>query len=137
MNMNQSSWLRDLVGFLVGGVSAAATSGVIVVSFYPLPATPDPHNHTGEALTVLVLILFSCGGFIGRRGFSADFISDILPSVITAFGIVLFLCVLPGWSFDEIAKMMGFASVGILVSAVVPLLLQRRFPPKIGDDHEA
>jgi hypothetical protein len=105
--------------------------------FYPLPAVPDPHNHTGEALALLVLVMFFCGGFIGRRGFSADFISDLWPSVITAFAIVLFLCILPGLSFDEIAKMVGFASVGIVTSAAASLLLQRWFPPKIENSHDA
>jgi len=135
--MNHSSLLRDVLGFLVGGVLAAVASGVVLVLFYPLPAVPDPHNHTGEALAMLVLVMFFCGGFIGRRGFSADFISDLWPSVITAFGVTLFLCVLAGLSFDELAKMLGFATVGIVTSAAMSLLLQRWFPPKIEDSQDA
>jgi len=137
VNMNHSSLLRDVVGFLVGGLLAAVASGVVLVLIYPLPAVPDPRNHTGEALLMLVLVMFFCGGFIGRRGFSADFISDLWPSVITAFGAALFLCILAGLSFDEIAKMLGFATIGIVTSAAVSLLLQRWFPLKIKDSHDA
>jgi hypothetical protein len=136
VNTNHSSLLRDVLGFLVGGLVAAFSSGLVLVSFYPLPAVPDPHNHTGEALAILVVVMLFCGGFIGRRGFSADFVSDLWPTVLTAFGVVVFLCILPGLDFDEIAKMVGFASVGIITSAAITLLLQHWFPPKIENDHD-
>ena len=137
VNMNHSSLLRDVIGFLVGGLLAAVASGVVLVLFYPVTAMPDPHNHTGEALALLVFVMFFCGGFIGRRGFSADFVSDLWPSILTSFAIVLFLCILPGLDFYEITKMVGFASVGIIASAAASLLLQRWFPPKIEDSHDA
>lgn len=130
MNTNQTSLLRDLVGFIVGGLVAAVASALVFLAFFPLPE-PKPTDHTREALAVLVLVVFFCGGFIGRRVFSADFWSDLLPSVVTSYVVIGFLCLLSGLDFSESAPMIGFASAGIVTSAVVLLLLGRRFPPKI------
>jgi len=58
VNTNESSLLRDVIGFLVGGLLAAIASGVVLVLFYPLPAVPDLHNHTGETLAMLVVLMF-------------------------------------------------------------------------------
>ena len=125
-----------MTGFCIGGLSAAVVSALVFLAFFPLPE-PKPTDHTREALAMVVLVMFFCGGFIGRRGFSADFVSDLWPSVVTSFGVVLFLCFLAGLAFDEIAKLVGFAFVGIITSAAVSLLLQRLFPPKLQDDHAA
>ncbi|HEU6448542.1 MAG TPA: hypothetical protein VFV23_08910 [Verrucomicrobiae bacterium] len=134
--MNRSSLLRDVTGFCVGGLSAAVAAALVFLTFFPLPE-PKPTDHTREALTMVVLVMFFCGGFIGRRGFSADFVSDMWPSVVTSLAVVLFLCFLAGLAFDEIAPLVGFALVGIITSSVITLLLQRWFPPKIQDDHDA
>ena len=133
--MNQSSLLRDIVGFIVGGVTAAVASALILLAFFPLPPDPKPTDHTGEALAVLVLVTFFCGGFIGRRGFSADFWSDLFPSVIGSYVVIGFLCLISSLDFREATTMIGFASVGIVTSVVVSLLLLRWFPPKI-PNHE-
>jgi len=134
--MNHSSLLRDVTGFCIGGLSAAVAAALVFLAFAPLPE-PKPTDHTREALAMVVLVMFFCGGFIGRRGLSADFVSDLWPSVVTSFAVVLFLCVLAGLSFDEIAPLVGFAAVGIITSSVTSLLLQRWLPPKIQDDHDA
>ena len=128
--MNQSSLLRDVVGFVVGGLTAAVAAALIFLAFFPLPSEPKRTDHTGEALAMLVLVMLFCGGFIGRRGFSADFISDLVPPVIGSYVAVIGLCVIAGLSLGELAPMVGFASVGIITSAVVSLALLRWFPPK-------
>jgi hypothetical protein len=132
--MNQSSFLRDLTGFLVGGVTAALATGFVFSAFHPMPAERTPHNHTPEVLAVLVIAMFFAGGFIGRRGMSADFYSDLLPSIIGTYLVLGFLCVIASLDFVEIAAVLGFVTVGVVTSVVVSLLLLRWFPPKI--DHE-
>ena len=130
VNTSQSSLLRDVIGFVVGGLVASVASARVLLAFFPLPPEPDPRNHTGEALVILCIVMFFCGGFIGRRGLSADFWSDLLPSVGGSFVASVILCLSASLDLRETATMMGFASVGIVASAVAVLLLGRRFPPK-------
>ena len=130
--MNQSSFLRNLIGFLVGGVTAAVATGLVFSAFHPMPAERTPHNHTPEVLAALAIAMFFAGGFIGRRGISADFFSDLLPSVIGTYLILGFLCAIASLDFVEIAAVLGFVTVGVVASTVVSLLLLRWFPPKIG-----
>lgn len=132
--MNQPSFLRDLIGFLVGGVTAAVATGLVFSAFHPMPAERSTHDHTPEVLAALVIAMFFAGGFIGRRGISADFYSDLLRSVLGSYLILGFLFVIASLDFVEIAALLGFVTVGVLASAVVSLLLLRWFPPKI--DHE-
>ena len=129
MNTSHSSLLRDVVGFVAGGLAGAVAAALIFLAFFPLPE-PKPTDHTREALAVLVLVVFFCAGFVGRRAFSADFWSDLLPSVITSYVVIGFLCLISSLDFSEAAPMIGFASAGIVTSAVLLLLLGRRFPPK-------
>ena len=129
MNVNHPL-LRDVIGFFGGGIAAAVAAALIFQVFFPLPPDPKPTDHPGEALAVLVLAVFFCGGFIGRRAFSADFWSDLLPSVITSYVVIGFLCLISNLDLSEAAPMIGFASVGIITSVVFLLLLGRRFPPK-------
>ena len=129
MSTTHSSLARDVVGFLLGGIAGALAAALTFLAFFPLPE-PKPTDHTREALAVLVLVVFFCGGFVGRRAFSADFWSDFLPAVLISFAVVGFLCFLSGLSFSEAGPMIGFASVGIITSAVVLRLLSRRFPSK-------
>ena len=128
MNANQSSLARQAVGFLAGGILAAITAGVIFVAFFPLPKEHDPRNHTGEAFIMTVLVMFFCGGFIGRRGFSAEALSDFLPSVIGTYIVVVVLPLFAGLSFSELAPFLGFASAGVVASVMGSLLLLRWFP---------
>jgi multisubunit Na+/H+ antiporter MnhB subunit len=118
-----------VIGFFGGGVIAAVAAALVFLAFFPLPE-PKPTDHTREALAVVVLVAFFCGGFIGRRAFSADFWSDLLPSVIGSYVVVGFLCLISSLDFSESAPMVGFVSAGIVSSAIVLLLLGRRFPPK-------
>ncbi len=130
MNPREPSLLRDVVGFLVGSLVAAVSAALTFLAFFTLPEEPKRTDHTGEALEILVIVVFFCGGFIGRRAFSADFWSDLWPSFITSYVVVGFLCLISRLDFSEAAPMIGFASVGIVTSTVVLLLLGRRFPPK-------
>ena len=130
MNTNQSSLARDTVGFLVGAILAAVAAGLVFVTFFPLPKEQDPRNHTGEAFMMTVLVMFFCGGFIGRRGFSAEALSDFLPSVIGTYVAVVILPLFAGLSFRELLPFLGFASAGVAASVAGSLLLLRWFPPK-------
>jgi hypothetical protein len=129
METNRPSLLRDAVGFLIGGLVAAVAAGLVFLAVFPLPP-PKPTDHTREALAVLTLVVFFCGGFIGRRGFSAAYWPDLLPSAIGSYVVIGFLCLISSLDFREAALMIGFASVGIVTSSAVLLLLRRRFPPK-------
>lgn len=130
MNTNQSSLLRDVIGFIVGSLVAPVASALVFLAFFPLPVEPDPRDHTGEALVILCIVMLVCGGFIGRRGFSADFWSDLLPSVGGSFVASVIVCLIASLDLRETATMMGFGAVGIVASAVVVLLLGHRFPRK-------
>jgi hypothetical protein len=129
MNSSHSSFFRDLIGFLVGAAVAAAAAGLAFVAVYPpLPeSNPSRHDRAG-ALALLVIVLFFCGGFIGRRAFSAEFLSDLCWPIVGSYVVLAFLCVLASFSLSETASMVAFATAGILSSAVVSLLLLRCFP---------
>jgi len=132
MGTNRASLLRSVLGFLTGAFLADCAIAAIFFSFYSLPATDDPRNHTGEAFALLMLVMGVAGGFIGSRGLSADFMSDLLWPVGLVYGIVIFLCMLSSLSFGEAAIMVGFASVGVAASATGALLLRKKFPPQAG-----
>lgn len=110
-------------------------AALLFITFLPLPPEQLPANHTGGALAVLVLVAFFCGGFIGRRAFSADSWSDLRPSFIASYVVIGFLCLISNLDFAEAASMIGFASAGIVASALALLLLGRRFPAK-AETHE-
>ena len=130
MESHQSSLSRDVAGFLLGGVFAAIAAGLMFVAFFPLPKEQDPRNYTGGAFMITILVMFFCGGFIGRRGFSADAFSDLLPSVIGTYVVVVILCLMAGLDFGELAPLVGFATAGVIASAAGSLLLLRWFPPR-------
>ena len=132
--MNRSSLARDAAGFLLGGVLAAVAAGLIFVAFFPLPKEHNPRNHTGEAFIMTVLVMFFCGGLIGRRGFSAEAFSDLFPSITGTYITVVVLSLIAGLDFGELAPLVGFASAGVVASAVGSLLLMRWFPPKARPD---
>jgi hypothetical protein len=121
--------LRDIVGLLAGGLLAALLSSVVFLVLFPLPPA-KPTDHTREALAMLVLFNFFCGGFIGRRAFSADFLSQVLLSVGVSYAVMILLCILASLDFLEMARMIGLASAGILPSAAALFLLGQRFPSK-------
>jgi hypothetical protein len=131
MGSKQPSLLRDVCGFLVGALVAVTVAGLVFVLVYPpLPESDPSRPDRGGALAILAIVMFFCGGFIGRRGFSADFLSDLLWPVVGSYIAVGCLCVLATFSFGETATMTAFATAGILSSAVVSLVLLRRFPVK-------
>ena len=115
----------------MGGLSAAVAAGVTLVTIYPIsPDQPGRPNYGPVVLTVVVIGSFICGGFVGRRAFSALSWSDMLPSVIASYAVMGFLCLISSLDLSETARMVGFVSVGIVTSAVVLLLLGHRFPPE-------
>ncbi len=131
MSSDQSSLLRDTIGFLVGAVTAAAAAGLVFVMFYPpLPESNPSRHDRAAALAILVIVMFFCGGFIGRRGLSAQFLSDLRWPVVGSYIVVAFLCLLASFSLAETAIMLAFATAGILSSAVLSLALLWRFPLK-------
>ena len=101
--MNQPSLVRDIIGFFIGGVSAAVAAGLVFVAFFPLPTENDPRNHVGRTFVMLAVVMFLCGGFIGRRGFSAEALSDLLPSIIGTYAVAGLLPLFSGLSLSEIA----------------------------------
>lgn len=122
--MNRSL-LRDIVGFSVGGLLASILSCVVFLIFFPL--SPDkPTDHSREALAMLAFGSFLCGAFIGRRAFTADFVSQMLPSLSVSYSVMLLLCFLASLDFSEIARIIGVASAGILPSAAALFLLGQR-----------
>ena len=131
MNSKQPSLRRDLTGFVVGALAAATVAGLVFFLIYPpLPESNPSRHDRGAALAILVIAMFFCGGFIGRRGFSADFLSDLVWPVVGSYIAVVFLCLLASFSLGETATMAAFATAGILSSALVSLVLLRRFPMK-------
>lgn len=128
VDLNETNVGRDIAGFLTGGVIASVAAGLVFVTFFPLPKEPARHDHTGEALMITVLVMFFCGGFIGRRGFSADAFSDLLPSVTGSSITVVVLCFLSGLSLEEYIPLIGFATVGIIASAASSFALAKWFP---------
>ena len=131
--MNRQSLPRDVIGFLAGGFAGA--TGAALVYLASLGAPKGAHNgEDGAPLAALTSYMLFAGGFIGRSGFTADFRSDLYPSIIGSYVVAVFLCLTAGVSFGELSAMIGFVTVGILVSAVSSLLLMRCFPPKIVDE---
>ena len=131
--MNRRSLLRDVIGFAVGAMVGAVAAGIVYLAF--LGAPKGAHNgEDGAPLAVLVVFMLFAGGFIGRRGFTADFISDLYPSTIGSYIVAVISCVFAGLSLGELGAMIAFATMGILASAVTSLLLMRCFPPKIIDE---
>lgn len=130
METDRPSLAREAAGFALGGILAATASGLAFTLIFPLPETNDPRNHTGTAFALTVLVMLFCGGFVGRRGFNADWISDLLSSIGTTLGVVLFLSLLAGLSFSEIGPLVGFALVGCVASGLGTFFLGQRFPAK-------
>jgi hypothetical protein len=118
--MRLSFFIRGLIGFIVGGLVALVLAGVTLATIYPMPPDqPNRPNYGPDAMSLLVIVTFFCGGFIGRCGFTTNFVSKLFRPIICAYLVILFLCFFSDASFVEAIKMIGFASVGILASAVI------------------
>jgi len=124
------SLLREICGALAGGALASVGSGCAFLWFFDLPSewNPDRPNYAGTVFAMIVLVMFICGGFIGRRGFVADSVSEVLPAVLGSYVAVIFLSFLASLDLSEIAAMAGFATAGIVTSAAGSILLQVPFP---------
>ena len=107
---------------------AAVAAGLVFVAFVPLGDIRDGRNHVPEAFMLTVLVMFVCGGFIGRRGFSAEARSDFYPSIIGTYVAVLGLPLLAGLSVIEALPFVGFATAGVVAVAVASLAFLRWFP---------
>jgi hypothetical protein len=134
MNIRQPSLLRDALGFTVGGLLAAVFAGLAFVAFVPLGDVHDGRNHAPEAFMLTVLVMLICGGFIGRRGFSAEALSDFLPSIAGTYLAVFGLPLLAGLSLTEALPFAGFASVGVVASVAASLLFLKFVPVQLPDD---
>jgi hypothetical protein len=133
VKLNPSSFARDASGFFAGGILAAIAAGLLFVAFNPLPKEYNPHNHIREAFIMTVLVMFFCGGFIGRSGFSAEAWSDFVPSVMGTCIVVFVLPLIAGLSIIELAPFLGFASAGVAASLIASLLFLKWFPMDLQD----
>ncbi|MFT4692519.1 MAG: hypothetical protein ACJASX_004341 [Limisphaerales bacterium] len=124
-----SPFLRDLVGYLIGGLAGAFASGWIIVSIYPLPAVPNPRDHTGEALVFISSLAFFCGGFIGRRAFTPLSYVDILRPTLKSAAVGIVFCLMTGLSTKESVTSLLFFGAGLVASGLIALLFSRVFPP--------
>jgi hypothetical protein len=120
--------IRYAIGFFGGGIVAAVIAGLVFVLFFPLPPNPPPTDHTREALAVLVMVVFFCGGFIARRAFCADFLSYVGRSIIASYAAMLFICFTASLDFAETAGMIALATAGIIPSTIIFLFLGGRYP---------
>ena len=123
-----SSFLRDLVGYAIGGLAGAIASGWIVISIYPLPAIPDPRDHTGEALVFISSLAFLCGGFIGRRAFTPSSFADILRPTLKSGAVGIVLCWMIGLSAKESVTSLLLFGSGLVASGLFAFLFSRIFP---------
>jgi hypothetical protein len=128
VNIRQPSFIRDALGFLVGGILAAAFAGLIFRAFIPLGNLNDGRNHVPEAFMLTVLVMFFCGGFIGRRGVNAEARSDFLRPIIGTYVVVVGLPLFAGLSFTEALPFLGFASVGVAAAFAGSVILLKWFP---------
>lgn len=128
MKTRLPSFVRGLAGFIVGGLLAALSAGFALVSVYPIPDDkPGVPNYGPVVLSAVAMAAFLSGGFIGRRGFTSEF---SWRPIIIAYACMTFLCLISDASFQEGAAMIGFVTVGILVSIVVSFAAMRWLPPK-------
>lgn len=110
-------------------MAAATVAGLVFIFFFPaLPESDLNYTDRNAAEGLLVVVMFFCGGFIGRRGLSADFLSDLAWPVAGSYVAVVFLSILASLSLGEIATMVALATTGILASTVISLVLLWRFP---------
>lgn len=128
MNIRQPSFFRDALGFLVGGILAAASAGLLFVAFIPLGDINNPRNHVPEAFMLTILTMFFSGGFIGRRGFSAEGRSDFFPSIIGTYVAVFGLPLFAGLSFSEALPFAGFATAGVVAAVAASVVFLKWFP---------
>ncbi len=131
VNIRKRSFIRDAVGFVAGGILAALSAGLIFVAFIPLGDIHEGRNHVPEAFMLTVLVMFFCGGFIGRRGFSAEAASDFLPSIVGTYVAVLGFPLLAGLSLKEALPLVGFATVGVGSAFAASLLFLKCFPLEV------
>ena len=134
VNIRQPSFIRDALGFVAGGILAAAAAGLTFVAFIPLGDIYDGRNHVPDAFMLTVLVLFFGGGFIGRRGFSAGARSDFLPAIIGTYVAVVGLSLLAGLSLGETLPFVGFASAGVVGAIAASLVFLTWFPLELPPD---
>ena len=121
--------IRGLVGFIVGGVVAAASAGLTLVTIRPIPLhDPSQPNYGPVALSLIVIVTFFCGALIGVRGLTAKRASALRWPILGAYALMLFLYLISDASFREGAGMIAFASVGVLASVAVSFAALRWFP---------
>lgn len=130
MGIDSSSLGRDLAGFATGAITGATSSWLVFVSFIPLPPEDLQRDYARAVCGAIVLVSFFAGGFIGRRGFSADALADLVPPILGTYAVSVFLCLAAGVSWGEAVPLLAFVSVGMFASALLSLALQKLFPQK-------
>jgi hypothetical protein len=135
MNSPRSPLVRDVVGLFLGGIASATVAALVMLAFVSLPKDPRPYDHTREVLGLLLLVTFLCGGFVGRKAFNVDYWSEVLPTVIGCYVVMIFLGVVSSVDFLVSATLIGFATPGIVSSAVVMRVLCRWLPPPVSPPH--
>lgn len=131
MGIESSSLGRDMVGFAIGAIAGAASSGLVIVSFIPLPPEDLQRDYARAVFGAVVSVSFFAGGFIGRRGFSADALSDLVSPIIGTYAVSIFFCMAAGLSLSETLFPLAFVSVGVFASALFSVALQKFFPQKL------
>ena len=130
-----SAFGRDAAGFLLGGFIGAIASGGICILFLPLPAIPDPRDHSREALTVISTLTFIGAGFVGRRAFSPESVISIIRPAFISLAVLASFGLLVGLSFSEAIPFLGMHTVGLISSAFLSLLASGRLSER--ESHEA
>jgi hypothetical protein len=135
MDTHLASFLRGLVGFLAGGAGAAASAAVTLATICPIPPdVPGQPNYGPMALSLVVIVTFLCGGAIGAFGFTTRRVSSLLWPVAGAYGFMLALWLLSDASWYEAGALIAFASVGLVISVTLSLVVMRWFPQRVLHD---
>jgi hypothetical protein len=131
MNIRTTLFFRGFAGFIVGSVVAAVVTVIIFMTICKEPAeVPGQPDYYPDAVTILGVVTFLCGGLIGMRGFIARRAASLLWPVVGSYIFMLLLCFGKEASFHEGAPLIAFASVGIAASVGVSLAVLRWFPRK-------
>ena len=122
--------MRGLVDAIAGAFFAGLATVLVFQLLVPLPSDPEPTDHTGTVRAVVLLFNLVAGGFVGRRGFTADHLGELGPAIIGSHSVAIFLSVVAGLNLVETAGIVGLASVGTIASAIGTIMLKALFPPK-------
>lgn len=116
---------RELSEFALGAIGGSVTAGLLFLCFHPLPAEPDPRDHTREALLVIGLVSCFCGGFVGRRAFSPESWMAMMLPVGKSLLFGLLLCWMIGMPPAAAMEALSYLGAGLLASLATGLVAFR------------